>query len=133
MALSIRNNNSSATDISIGSFISALFESEQFIDLLGSIVSLLSTTAVGLAGRSANDNCVACRDLVAQIYVIHAPVPHPASNHIVRNQNGVLTVGQLPDDTVVTAFNIALNFHNLGLSRVEGAALGLFQNADIYQ
>lgn len=42
MALSIRNNNSSATDISIGSFISTLFESEQFIDLLGSIVSLLS-------------------------------------------------------------------------------------------
>lgn len=44
----------------------------------------------------------------------------------------MLAVGQLPDDTVVTAFNIALNFHNLGLSRVEGAALGLFQNADIY-
>ena len=93
--------------------------------MLGSIVSLLSTTAVGLAGRSANDNCVACRDLVAQIYVIHAPVPHLTADYIVRNQNGVLAAGQLPDDTVVTALNtalIALNFHNLGLSRVEGTA-----------
>jgi len=45
MALSIRNNNSSATDISIGSFISALFESEQFIDLLGSGITPLDNSS----------------------------------------------------------------------------------------
>ena len=95
-------------------------------------MSLLSTTAVRPTGRSANDNRVTRRYLVAQVHIVHTPVPHLAADHTVRDQDGVLAVGQLPDDTVVTAFNIALNFHNLGLSRVEGAALGLFQNADIY-